>query len=94
MTKGGIKNVEGSLLKLKFKHHKTNNEQVVLISCTPLRFPVAIKNAHDTDAEKTKLFLDEAKTMLHIGEYHDHIVNLQGIAYQANEKEDQLSEVR
>jgi hypothetical protein len=62
--------------------------------CILLRFPVAIKNAHETDnADKTRLFLDEAKTMLHIGKYHDHIVNLQGIVYQANEKDKQLSEV-
>ena len=86
--------VKKTFIFSKFKHHKTNNEQIVFIPCTPLRFYVAIKNAHNTDAEKTKLFLDEAKTMLHIGEYHDHIVNLQGIVYQANEKEDKLSEVR
>ena len=28
-----------------------------------------------------KIFLEEAKSMLEINEYHENIVNLQGIAY-------------
>ena len=58
-----------------------------------LRFPVAIKCAQNVGPEKTTLFLDEAKTMLQIGSYHDFIVNLQGIIYNTNSNEDQALEV-
>ena len=58
-----------------------------------LRFPVAIKCAQNIGPEKTTLFLDEAKTMLQIGSYHDFIVNLQGIIYNTNNAEDQQLEV-
>ena len=39
------------------------------------------------------LFLDEAKSMLEIGEYHDNIVNLQGISYSIDEETRSLSKV-
>ena len=58
-----------------------------------LRFPVAIKCAQNIGPEKTTLFLDEAKTMLQIGSYHDFIVNLQGIIYNTNSADDQQLEV-
>ena len=58
-----------------------------------LRFPVAIKCAQNVGPEKRTLFLDEAKTMLQIGSYHDFIVNLQGIIYNTNSNEDQALEV-
>ena len=58
------------------------------------RFPIAIKCAQNIGPEKTSLFLDEAKTMLQIGSYHDFIVNLQGIIYNSNEEDEQAPEVR
>ena len=58
-----------------------------------LSFPVAIKYGQSNDIEKTNLFLDEAKTMLQIGTYHDFIVNLQGIIYSIDETNENLSEV-
>ena len=45
------------------------------------------------DYQGIELFLDEAKTMLEINEYHDHIVNLQGIIVGWNSIENQFSEV-
>ena len=57
------------------------------------RFPIAIKTPLNVDAQQIHLFLDEAKSMLQIGEYHNHIVNLQGIAYEVNEQDRQLSKV-
>ena len=50
------------------------------------RFPIAIKTLLNADAFKIDTILDEAKTMLHIGKYHDHIVNLQGITYEIGEQ--------
>ena len=45
------------------------------------------------DNQGISLFLDEAKSMLEIGTYHDHIVNLQGITYCWNSYEKQFSAV-
>ena len=45
------------------------------------------------DGQGIELFLDEAKTMLEINEYHDHIVNLQGLIVGWNSVEKQFSEV-
>ena len=58
-----------------------------------LRFPVAIKYGQSNEIGKANLFLDEAKTMLQIGTYHDFIVNLQGIIYSIDETNEDLSEV-
>ena len=41
------------------------------------------------DTSELQLFLEEAKSMVQIDEYHNHIVNLQGIIY---EHDDQQSE--
>ena len=57
------------------------------------RFPIAIKCAQNIGSEKTSLFLDEAKTMLQIGSYHDFIVNLQGIIYNMSHGDDHAPEV-
>ena len=46
-----------------------------------------------TDNQGIDLFLDETKSMLEIGIYHHHIVNLQGITYFWNSYEKQFSEV-
>ena len=45
------------------------------------------------DGQGIELFLDEAKTMLEINEYHDHIVNLQGLIVGWNSIDKQFSEV-
>ena len=37
--------------------------------------------------------LDEAKSMFQVGKYHNHIVNLQGIAFKAGKHDEKLSEV-
>ena len=58
------------------------------------RFQVAIKTPQMTDPHGIDLLLDEAKTMLEVGTYHDHIVNLQGITYSWSSYEQQFSEVR
>ena len=44
-------------------------------------FPIAIKYPSSKDLQNVDLLLEEAKTMLRIGSYHDYIVNLQGIIY-------------
>lgn len=58
------------------------------------RFPVAIKTPKMADSMDIEMILDEAKTMLEIGTYHDYIVNLQGIAYERANKFGNLSHVR
>ena len=50
------------------------------------RFPIAIKTLLSADALQIDTILDEAKSMLQIGKYHDHIVNLQGITYELDEQ--------
>ena len=57
-------------------------------------FAIAIKiPRNDGDTQEIDLFLDEAKSMLEIGSYHDNIVNLQGIAYEMNVQQDYFTEV-
>jgi hypothetical protein len=43
------------------------------------RFPVAIKAPMTTNYNEVQTFWEEAKSMVEVGTYHDHIVNLQGI---------------
>ena len=50
-----------------------------------LRFPIAIKTPNENDPKQTELLLEEAKNMLRLKRYHDHIVNLQGIIYKLDE---------
>ena len=57
------------------------------------RFPIAIKTPKCFDETDIKLFLDEIKSMLEIGSYHDHIINLQGVSYELDEYERKLTEV-
>ena len=55
---------------------------------------IAIKTPrNDGDTQEIDLFLDEAKSMLEIGSYHDNIVNLQGVAYKMNGQQDYFTEV-
>ena len=58
-----------------------------------LRFPIAMKYPTSNDVGKIDLFLEEAKTMLRIGGYHDYIVNLQGLVCETNGKGDKIPEV-
>ena len=53
-----------------------------LIFCN--RFPIAMKFPTNHDEKEIKLFLEEAKCMVKVGEYHAHIVNLQGIIYDVD----------
>ena len=39
------------------------------------------------------MILDEAKTMIEIGAYHNHIVNLQGVTYSLNLEEKRFLDV-
>ena len=56
-------------------------------------FPVAIKYPSSAELQNIDLFLEEAKTMIRIGSYHDYIVNLQGIIYNENEGGNKIPEV-
>lgn len=56
-------------------------------------FPVAIKYPSSAELQNIGLFLEEAKTMIRIGSYHDYIVNLQGIIYNENEGGNKIPEV-
>ena len=63
-----------------------------------IRFPIAIKHPHsDKDGnfgtEEMETFLEEAKSMLEIGEYHENIVNLQGVIYGKEDIEKHLPNV-
>ena len=49
---------------------------------TVLRYPVAIKCAKASIPFEIDEFLEEAKSMLEVDEYHTNIVNLQGITYK------------
>ena len=49
------------------------------------RFAIAIKDPLNNNYEEILAFLDEAKSMVQIGDYHNHIVNLQGIIYETSE---------
>ena len=65
----------------------------LLLTSYDSRFPIAIKCSISKEPQKIDLFLEEAKTMLRIGSYHDYIVNLQRIVYEVNEDGDTIPEV-
>lgn len=56
------------------------------------RFPIAIKTPRSVNVQEIDLYLDEAKSMLEIGAYHDNIVNLQGVTYKTNCQVENLTE--
>ena len=58
------------------------------------RFPIAMKFPTNHDEKEIKLFLEEAKCMVKVGEYHAHIVNLQGIIYDVDGITNQVLSVR
>ena len=57
------------------------------------RFPIAIKTLLSADPQENDSILNEAKSMLEIGTYHNHIVNLQGITYDSYDHDKVLSGV-
>ena len=71
----------------------SNNFLLITLLIVFLRFPIAIKYPTSNNLEKIDLFLEEAKTMLRIGSYHDYIVNLQGVTYGFNQETFQLNDV-
>ena len=56
-------------------------------------FPIAIKKPNTKHITENNALLDEAKTMLEVGSYHESIVNLQGIDYETDNNGKTLSEV-
>ena len=48
------------------------------------RFTIAIKTSLSDDLHENESLLDEARTMLKTDEYHNHIVNLQGLTIESN----------
>ena len=48
---------------------------------------MAIKTSLKQDLEDISSLLEEAKSMVQIGQYHNHIVNLQGLVYEHNKVE-------
>ena len=59
----------------------------------PFRFPIAIKTSKSEAFQGIEMILDEAKTMIEIGSYHNHIVNLQGVTYSLNLEEKRFLDV-
>ena len=59
-----------------------------------LRFPIAIKTPISLDPKELDTMLDEAKNMIQLEKYHDHIVNLQGLTCEVNKGNHHLSTVR
>lgn len=58
-----------------------------------LRYPVAVKTPKNLAGTEIHEFLEEAKSMLEIKEYHDNIVNLQGITYTKGQNDNYSIEV-
>ena len=50
------------------------------------RYPVVIKRPKSNTSSTVNEFLEEVKSMLEINAYHDNIVNLQGITYNAAQR--------
>ena len=57
------------------------------------RFPIAIKKPLGYNFEEIQCFVDEAKSMIRVGDYHNHIVNLQGVVYELKGPDNHLSKV-
>ena len=52
-----------------------------------------MKTSKSADLRGIEQFLDEAKSMIKIDTYHDHIVNLQGVTYTWDAKEKMFTDV-
>ena len=61
--------------------------------CFFIRYPIAIKTSQNIDPQEFNSILDEAKSMIQVGKYHNHIVNLQGITFKVEKDNGILSEV-
>ena len=57
------------------------------------RFTIAIKTSLSDDLYENESLLDEARTMLKADEYHNQIVNLQGLTIESNETNSQSLKV-
>ena len=57
------------------------------------RFPIAIKTSTGNEPKHIDMILEEAKTMIQLVKYHDHIVNLQGITYTLDDDTKNISSV-
>ena len=58
------------------------------------RFPVAVKTSSDHNSKQLELLLEEAKNMIQLTKYHDHIVNLQGVTYTKDKESNIITSVR
>ena len=58
------------------------------------RFSIAVKNPRNFSNDQIEVFLDETKSMLELGTYHDHIVNLQGISFVIDNETKKLMKVK
>ena len=58
------------------------------------RFPVAVKTSSDPNSKQLELLLEEAKNMIQLTKYHDHIVNLQGVTYTKDTESNIITSVR
>ena len=79
----------------KFSNHENT---LKLASCVIYnkfyRFPIAVKNPRNLSTDQIEIFLDETKSMLELGTYHDHIVNLQGISLLLDNENKKLMKVK
>ena len=71
----------------------TKGKNQILTLILFLSFPVAIKTSLNSGEGLTDLLQEEARTMLKIDSYHEHIVNLQGITYTWDLEKQNISEV-
>ena len=52
-----------------------------------------MKTPKNFSTGQIEVFLDETKSMLELGTYHDHIVNLQGISFVLDDENNKLMKV-
>ena len=71
----------------------TRSNSKILTQILFSSFPVAIKTSLNSSEGLTDLLQEEARTMLKIDSYHEHIVNLQGITYTWDLEKQNISEV-
>ena len=76
-----------------FSTFKSLSFYTTLPSAMFFSFPIAIKSSKLGDTQSVSLLMDEAKSMIEIGIYHNHIVNLQGVTLGFNPKTHQLTDV-
>ena len=52
-----------------------------------------VDDSNWTTNDDIEALIDEAKTMISLGSYHENIVNLQGVSYEVDHKYDTLKQV-